>query len=297
MRQSDLERIWERDILPVISVQAVPDRLPTTVFLGGQPAAGKTRAQRILTRLCRELPLPIVGDDFRRFHPDYESLIRTSPLSMPYETAQAAGYWTGRAVEYADVRGVSCIIEGTWRDSSTVSDEAARAKSLGRRARAVLLAVPPVLSRIGLLSRFYWDVHSGRPARWTPPEAHEATVSSLPVNVRKIAFSGLFDDFSVMDRSGQLLYDGADPESFVSVWLDRFAGPLAADELEAAERDLESVLKWREGSGIGMEETRTLLSAIKSDLEGMRPSVARDGTPSARPRPRSASHKRSRYHR
>ena len=102
MRQSDLERIWERDILPVISVQAVTDHPPTTVFLGGQPAAGKTRAQKTMTCLCGELLLPIVGDDFRRFHPDYESLIRTSPLSMPHETAQAAGYWTGRAVEYAD---------------------------------------------------------------------------------------------------------------------------------------------------------------------------------------------------
>lgn len=99
MRQSDLERIWERDILPVISVQAVTDHPPTTVFLGGQPAAGKTRAQKIMTCLCGGLLLPIVGDDFRRFHPDYESLIRTSPLSMPHETAQAAGYWTGRAVE------------------------------------------------------------------------------------------------------------------------------------------------------------------------------------------------------
>ena len=108
-----LDDVWKRKIEPRLAARSMPVSEPVTVFLGGQPAAGKTRAQRELVRGYSGGLLSIVGDDFRQFHPDYERLCEEDPLAMPDVTAPAAGYWTGKAVGYADAHGVSCIIEGT----------------------------------------------------------------------------------------------------------------------------------------------------------------------------------------
>ena len=50
MDESELESIWMTDILPIVGERMIPASHPITVFPGGQPAAGKTRAQRRLTR-------------------------------------------------------------------------------------------------------------------------------------------------------------------------------------------------------------------------------------------------------
>ncbi len=174
--------------------------------------------------------LPIIGDDFRQYHPDFGRLMRDDPLRMPEVTAHAAGVWTGMAVEWADSHAVSSIIEGTWRNPRTVLDEAWHAHGLGRSTHAVLLAVPPVLSRVAILARFYFDLESTGRARWTPPAAHDVTVANLPANVREIASSGVFDRLTVIDRDGGVLMDGDDTDAFVLAWRDGFTRALTAGE-------------------------------------------------------------------
>ena len=263
-----LDDVWKRKIEPRLVARSMPVSEPVTVFLGGQPAAGKTRAQRELVRGYSGGLLSIVGDDFRQFHPDYERLCEEDPLAMPDVTAPAAGYWTGKAVGYADAHGVSCIIEGTWRNESIVLDEAARARRLKRKTHAVVLAVPPMLSRLGLLARFYDDLVSGEQARWTPPRAHENTVRALPSTVHAVAVSGLFDRLSVMDRSGAFLYDGTDPKHFESIWSDRFTAEPTADERLMVERNLAAIESIRQETGVGLEESEPVIEGIYADLGG-----------------------------
>ena len=82
----------------------------------------------------------------------------------------------------------------------------------GRLAYGAALAVPPVLSRLAMLERYYRDRSVGLPARWTPAEAHDNAVANLPATVRAVAASLLVDRLTVIDRDGGVLYDGADPE-------------------------------------------------------------------------------------
>lgn len=267
MSDDELDRIWRRRILPGIEAMAVPCAEPMTVFLGGQPAAGKTRAQRRVVDLYGDGMLPIVGDDFRQYHPDYVRLVREDPVGMPDATARAAGYWTGMAVAYADAHGVSCIIEGTWRNRDTVLSEARRSRDSGRSNHAVVLAVPPVLSRLGLLRRFYMDLYAGRQARWTPPTAHEATVDALPGTVAAVAASGLFDRFTVLDRDGGIVHDGTDPASFVHEWNRAFHRTLSMEETADASERLGDVEAVRDLLGIGTPSSDALILSIRRSIE------------------------------
>lgn len=269
MSGDELDRIWHRRILPGIEAMAAPCAEPATVFLGGQPAAGKTCAQRRIVDMYDGGMLPIVGDDFRQYHPDYVRLVREDPLGMPDATARAAGHWTGMAVAYADAHDVSCIIEGTWRNRDTVLSEVRRSMGLGRSNHAVVLAVPPVLSRLGLLRRFYMDLYAGRRARWTPPTAHEATVRALPGTVADVAASGLFGRFTVLGRDGGVVCDGADPAAFVREWGREFHRALSAEEAAAASERLDEVESVRGLLGVGTPSSDALMSDIRRDLAEM----------------------------
>lgn len=226
----DVEGIWRDDIRPVVDAAERSDK-PCTVFVGGQPGAGKTRATHLVrvSGLHDGPLLPVNGDDLRQYHPDYDRLCDEEPLNMPERTARASAAWIRMTMEYVDADGIPAIVEGTWRNAATVLGEAANAKRHGRSTHAVVLAVPPVLSRIAILERYYRDRSAGLPARWTPASAHENAVRNLPDTVWRIATSPLIDRFTVIGRDGGILFDGTGDRkeggwdewrSTVS-WLDR----------------------------------------------------------------------------
>ncbi|MCI6583640.1 MAG: zeta toxin family protein [Mobiluncus sp.] len=81
---------WENRVKPLVFADVTTSHNPVTVFLGGQPGAGKTQATKIAQQQFGDKYLvSIVGDDFRRFHPDFKYLMETDPLRMPDVTARA----------------------------------------------------------------------------------------------------------------------------------------------------------------------------------------------------------------
>ena len=230
----DVEGIWRDDIRPVVDAAERSDK-PCTVFVGGQPGAGKTRATHLVrvSGLHDGPLLPVNGDDLRQYHPDYDRLCDEEPLNMPERTARASAAWIRMTMEYVDENGIPAIVEGTWRNAATVLGEAANAKHAGRSTHAVVLAVPPVLSRLAMLERYYRDRSAGLPARWTPASAHENAVRNLPDTVWRIATSPLIDRFTVIDRDGGILYDGTGDrkEDGWDEWRD------AMSQLDSVERD------------------------------------------------------------
>lgn len=99
----DVEGIWRDDIRPVIDAAERSDK-PCTVFVGGQPGAGKTRATHLVrvSGLHDGPLLPVNGDDLRQYHPDYDRLCDEEPLAMPERTAKASAAWIRMTMEYVD---------------------------------------------------------------------------------------------------------------------------------------------------------------------------------------------------
>lgn len=232
MDEREIQLCWRKRIQPKVFHSAVSSLSPTTVFLGGQPGAGKTRTQSILTNiLIDDVIVPIVGDDLRAFHPNYEDLVTHDPLRMPELTAQASARWIALCVAYANDQRISSLIEGTWRRSKIVLDEARIAKECGRLTHAVIVAVPPLLSLAGIAERFYRDRLAGDDARWTPPEAHDEAVCNLPSVVEEIISSSVIDRFSVATRDGKFLYDGMPSKEALDTFLEQFTRPLTMQEI------------------------------------------------------------------
>lgn len=202
-----LSQRWNDRIRDAVFLDAIPSEHPVTVFLGGQPAAGKTDAYSLIEEMIPSI-VPINGDDFRRFHPLYDLLLQYNPLGMPTATASASATWIAMTVAYANEHHYSSIIEGTWRDQSVVLNEAINAKKTGRGTWAMIVATKPSISRIGTLTRYLDKLLVGQIARWTPPSSHERVIRSLHSTVAAIAQDNRIDRFTVIDRHGETLADG-----------------------------------------------------------------------------------------
>lgn len=179
---------------------------PVLVLLGGQPAAGKTQAQRaILAEHPDDDLVEVTGDDLRVFHPDYRRLARDAPFLMPNVTAPVSGGLVRLAVEHAHARRYSLLLEGTFRDTGMVTGTAARFADAGYRVEVAAVATPAVVSRLSAEMR---SLAGGLPAvgRWTPPAAHESALEHSPGVVAALEALPHVARVQVFSRE-RLLYD------------------------------------------------------------------------------------------
>lgn len=116
------------------------DRL--LVLLGGQPAAGKTRAQAAILAEHPEW-VSITGDDLRAYYPGYRDLALDDPLGMPAATAPTSSGLIRLALDHAIEHGYPVLLEGTFRDPAMVTGTAARFAEAGYRVEVVAVATPP----------------------------------------------------------------------------------------------------------------------------------------------------------
>ena len=191
-----------------------PSSAPQLVVLGGQPASAKTRSRHLVMadeRFADASFFAPEGDALRVWHPDYDRAVRDEPLLMPEVTKQASGAWLKSSIELGFIERASMLIEGTWRDPAVPLGTLAQARQLGYRTHAVLVAVPPEVSRIEMLARFYEPALNGEPARWTPPSAHDEAVANLEDTAVMLAQSSDVDTFSVVTRDAAFVIDQEPP--------------------------------------------------------------------------------------
>jgi predicted kinase len=222
---------WLRDVFDsdvrgdLFAAHNPPPGQPVLVLLGGQPAAGKTRAQ---DAILAERPglVPITGDDLRAYHPDYDRLTVEDPLGMPAATAPVSGGLVRLALDHALAGGYSALLEGTFRDPAMVAATAERFAAAGYRVEVVAIATPPPVSRLGAEQRFL-GAAAPRAARWTPPEAHEAATTRAPATVAALEASPAVTRIQVRSRD-HILHDNTRLAN--DAWPD---GPGAAAALQA----------------------------------------------------------------
>ncbi|MDV2437804.1 zeta toxin family protein [Actinotignum sanguinis] len=185
----DIRVEWIRRVKPRVFARSRISLSPVSIFLGGQPGAGKTKTQKtVVSRYLDENITRIIGDDLRAFHPDYDWLCQNDPLRMPHVTAQASGQWIAMCIEWASRNSFSTLVEGTWRNTAMVMTEARKARELGRRTHAIIVAVPPVLSvqEKEYLAKLVPRLDEGI-RKFTP---NDMPVKVLVENIRKTLESG-----------------------------------------------------------------------------------------------------------
>lgn len=228
------ESIWEDVEVDVFGSEA-PSLHPVLLSIGAQPGAGKTRATAATRRsfYAGRSFVPIIGDDFRPYHPDYRALVSSpDPDLMPAVTAELAGWLVRRSLEHAARHRYCAIVEGTLRSPETTLGTIRQFAAAGATTHLVILGVPEVDSWTGCIDRYLSALESGNPARWTPLAAHDAGYRGTPRTLAAARDCPELHRLTVVDRSGSVAHDdvrGAD-----GAWARPDGGPEALKRLRAA---------------------------------------------------------------
>ncbi|MGO3233225.1 MAG: zeta toxin family protein [Microbacterium sp.] len=179
---------------------------PVLMYTGGQPGAGKSRANERAAH-ARPALVPVIGDDLRQFHPDYPRLMRTDPLSMPEVTAHASGRWIGMSADWLREQRADVLIETTLRSPEAMASTIASFREAGYVVELRVVAVPHEVSRLSTVERYTGQVEATGAGRWTPAAAHDEAFARAAGTAADLVASGAVDRFVIEDREGAILFE------------------------------------------------------------------------------------------
>ncbi|MBT1164655.1 zeta toxin family protein [Bifidobacterium felsineum] len=241
---------------------------PTTVYLGGQPGAGKSRTRAAIAEQYGEIA-QIDPDVLRTFHPAFKTLEHDDPSHMAEYTNPFAGAMVDRSVAFCKKNGIDYIIEGTWRNPEAMATWMKRDHDAGRKVHAVAMAVPPALSAASTEARYFDARHKNSPARWTNIDYFSPLNRDMPDFVRAVACNRLTDRFTVADRTGLI------PESdrrgnrtrlALPYWTTRFDRPLTVEEIGFCERVMDDAERMLAHDSPEYAESRRIRSMVEQAI-------------------------------
>lgn len=191
----------------LISEQQVsPVKSPKGFVLGGQPGAGKSNLVGIIRQELNRNVLIINGDEFRRYHPNFDGIQEQYGIDSPKHTAAFSGHMTERVIEKALREGYNISVEGTFRTTETPMRTLEDMRKHGYETAVYIQTAPSEVSWQSTLERYQAMELLGETPRATPKEHHDLVVKLLPQNADAVFLSGKADVFKVYSREG-LIFD------------------------------------------------------------------------------------------
>lgn len=201
--QKAFESIWDG----LISEKTVRiSSYPKGFVLGGQPGAGKSGLVRaIRAELGRNL-LVVNGDEFRRYHPDFEAIQEKYGKDAPKHTAAFSGAMTEKVIAKALSEGYNISVEGTFRTTEVPIKTLDQMRAHGYETAVYIQTAPAEVSWQSTIERYRQMEALGEIPRATPKEHHDLVVGLLSKNADTVFASGKADHFRVYSRDG-LIFD------------------------------------------------------------------------------------------
>ncbi len=196
-----LNLVWQEQILDK-NFSALPNQnKPQAFILGGQPGAGKSNLLREATLKLNDNLIIINGDDFRKYHPNYNELQKEKAENSPNFTAEFAGKMTETILKKALNEKYNIVIEGTFRTSETPINTLKQFKDNGYETNVLVQTCNQEISWASCLERYEKALKNNpNEARFTQKEHHDLVVKNLAKNVKEVAKSGLVDNMQIFAR-------------------------------------------------------------------------------------------------
>lgn len=236
--EADVSALLERELRLALR-RTHQQEYPLAVLLAGQPGAGKTGLSTMLLSQMRGDAAVINGDDYRRYHPNYQKLYATyGSDSMAMTSAFSSAVTEGLIRQLSDA-GRNLVIEGTGRTVEVPRFTAELLTGKGYRVEIAVIAARPEVSLASTLLRFYQMNEGGTIPRSTALEAHDGIVRVLPGNLDALRTLPRVSHVSIWDRELTLLYDSGGSQELPSAVLRRFwSRPWTEKELSGVRNDL-----------------------------------------------------------
>jgi len=185
-----------------------PQQDPIVVVVGGQPGAGKSRAQAaVVANLGRQSTVAIDADDLRPYHPQYETLALQEDRSAGTYCHPDAARWVRMAIDHAIDYRLDVVLGTSLGWAEGTQETLQQFRGAGYRVEVVLMAVHEAQSRLGILQRYQDERDAVGYGRLLPTAIHDATYTGVLDTADRVDELRLADAVSVYRRGGgQPLY-------------------------------------------------------------------------------------------
>ncbi len=202
------ERIFRDQIVPLFLTGPPAQRSPVVVIVGGQTGAGKTAVTGMVQRaLGGPGGFTTVNMDFYNpMHPSFDRWQAEDEATASARVRPDGERWWAKAQQYAIEQRHHVVLESAMRDPSEFEDIAARFRGEGYRVEVALLAVPPALSRLGILNRYLDEVEEVGHGRYIDPAVHDECCDGVLRGAAAVDEGGLAHTAFAFRRSGEVVY-------------------------------------------------------------------------------------------
>lgn len=190
-----------------ITEPVTPLNAPRAFILGGQPGAGKTGLQEIMSNQCNGNLIIINGDEFRELHPDFKFLQEKYGKNSVDYTGAFSGKMTEVLIDRLKAEKYNVLVEGTLRTAQVPLNTCKSFKESGYSVTLGIMAVKPEISYISTIFRYEKMLDKGKSPRATAKDKHDYVVAQIPKNLKEIYDSKQFDNIVIYNREGECLYD------------------------------------------------------------------------------------------
>ncbi len=192
--------VW-KELLKNEDVEVSSVSFPKSFVLGGQPGAGKSQLLQKASLICRSNLIIISGDDFRKFHPDYERLQKEHGKDSPSFTSEFSAKMTEAVLRKAISEHYNIAIEGTFRTSEVPIKTLTLLKTNGYKTKVMIQTCCKELSWKSCQERYERMMElDPKEARWTNKDHHDMVCQNLADNILKVYESGLVDEMEIFSR-------------------------------------------------------------------------------------------------
>lgn len=189
------------------------DEEKSTIILGGQPGAGKSCFYHKRDDLSNFIA--INGDEYRRFHPNYNNIIKADPAHYAERTQSFSNRVVETLISDLSDKGYNLIIEGTLRNPDVPIRTCEHLKTKGYEPELVVVTCDAEKAWRSTISRAEFLKSKGAAPRLVPIEIYNTTVNQLPNSLERIEQENCFKDVTIINREGDVLYKtGQDEKAF-----------------------------------------------------------------------------------
>ena len=125
---------------------------PKAFLLGGQPGAGKSSLESMIN--IKDEYISISGDDYRKYHPRFETFNKLYGKDSSIHTQQWAGEMVEKLVKELKQEKYNIILEGTIRTAELPIKEAKSFKENNYNVELFIVAVKPEISYLSTIKRY-----------------------------------------------------------------------------------------------------------------------------------------------
>lgn len=241
--KEEFEESYKR-IYESLTKNGISQQNHCVMFLGGQPGTGKSSFVNEDGAFSNYIN--INGDNYRKFHPHYQEIIKYDLENMASRTQSFVNECIERLISELSDDGYNIIIEGTLRNPDVTINTCEALKNKGYTTELYIISADAISSWKTTINRAYLLKDLGKTPRLVPIDKYNYIVNNLPQSVNKIENSGCFDRIHVLDRNNKELYSNS--SNYISAakviekqlelekWNEQF--PVLADQLIDIKMDL-----------------------------------------------------------